>query len=79
MAADYYQAIVTVERNLSLPEDRLAAPPAIGQLMALVDSLRESTLNPSQIDTVRALRAGLMALAEQETDIENVKVLYSGN
>jgi hypothetical protein len=30
-----------------------------------VDSLREGTLNATQVETVRALREGLLALAER--------------
>ena len=73
MAADNYQAMSFVEQRLSLPEDRLAKPPQIGQLMALVDALRGSTLNPAQIETLRALRVGLVALSEQLT-MGDVKV-----
>ena len=32
---------------------------------ALVDSLRSGTLNESQLETVRVLRAGLAALSER--------------
>jgi hypothetical protein len=42
-----------------------AKPPSNGQLLALVDALRGGTLNESQQETVRALRAGLVALAER--------------
>ena len=62
-----------VEQRLSLPEDRLAKPPQIGQLVALVDALRGGTLNPAQIETLRALRVGLVALSEQLT-MGDVKV-----
>ena len=73
MAADYYQTMAFVEQSLSLPEDRLAKPPQIGQLVALVDALRGGTLNPAQIETLRALRVGLVALSEQLT-MGDVKV-----
>jgi site-specific recombinase XerD len=66
VAADYYQAMAVVERQLALPEDCLSQPLGIGQLLALVDSLREGTLNASQIEAVRVLRAGIQALAEKE-------------
>ncbi len=73
VAADYYQAMAFVEQRLSLPEDRLARPPQIGQLVALVDALRGGTLNPAQMETLRALRVGLVALSEQLT-MGDVKV-----
>jgi hypothetical protein len=42
-------------------------------LVALVDALRGGTLNPAQIETLRALRVGLVALSEQLT-MGDVKV-----
>jgi len=44
-----------------------------GQPIALVDVLRGGTLNPAQMETLRALRVGLVALSEQLT-IGDVKV-----
>ena len=67
VAADYYRAMAQIERQMSLPEDAYAEPPSSGQLLALVDSLRSGTLNDSQQETVRALRAGLAALAERQS------------
>lgn len=49
-----------------MPEDRIAAPLEIGQLIALVDSLRTGALNTAQSEIVRQLRAGMVALAERE-------------
>jgi len=46
----------------------------MGQLLALVDSLREGTLNGLQAETVRQLRSGILALAERESIIQDVKV-----
>lgn len=66
VAADYYGAMAEIERRLALPEDRLAAPLAIGQLIALVDSLRTGALNAAQSEAVRQLRAGMVVLAERE-------------
>jgi len=76
VAADYYAAMALVERQLCLPEDRLAPPPGPGQLLALVDSLRSGTLDRSQLETVRALRAGILALVENvdERIMGDVKV-----
>jgi hypothetical protein len=65
VAADYYRAMAQIERQMALPEDAYAEPPSSGQLLALVDALRNGTLNESQQETVRALRAGLAALAER--------------
>ena len=64
VAADYYRAMDEVERNLTLQKDAGRPTPGIGQLLALVDSLRAGTLNDAQRETVFALRAGLLDLAE---------------
>jgi integrase/recombinase XerD len=72
VAADYYRAMADVERRLALPEDRLEQPPALGQLLALVDALHTGTLNAEQAELVRLLRSGLAALAEKE--FQDVKV-----
>ena len=64
---------------MPLPEDRLSAAPGIGQLSALVDSLHTGTLNAVQNEAVRQLRAGIVALAEKEFVIHNVKVLGPGD
>jgi hypothetical protein len=74
VAVDYYGAMAVIERRLSLPEDTRGEPPCIGQLLALVDSLREGTLNETQTEAVRQLRAGIMALTERESNIQDVKV-----
>lgn len=65
VAADYYRAMAQIERQMALPEDAYTEPPSSGQLLALVDALRSGTLNESQQETVRVLRAGITALAEQ--------------
>jgi hypothetical protein len=77
VAADFYQAMGVIERRLALPEDALAEPPGTGLLLALVDSLREGTLNETQAATVRQLRAGILALSERQNAIQDVKVLDS--
>jgi site-specific recombinase XerD len=74
VAADYYGAMVAVERRLALPEDQLTQPPGIGQLLALVDALRQGTLNPVQAELVQQLRNGLLTLAETENLREAVMV-----
>ena len=67
VAADYYRAMLQVEHQMALPEDKVAEPPNCGQLLALVDALRSGTLNETQTETVRALRAGIVALAERDS------------
>jgi hypothetical protein len=47
VAADYYQAMQTVERQLALSEDIIAQPPSLGELIALVASLCNGSLTPS--------------------------------
>ena len=65
VAADYYRTMLQVEHQMALPEDATAEPPNSGQLLALVDTLRNGTLNEAQQETVRVLRAGIVALAER--------------
>jgi hypothetical protein len=79
VAADYYQAMGVIEQRLALPEDTLTGQPSAGQLLAMVDSLRKGTLNEVQAETVRQLRAGILALSEQQNAIQDVKVLAPGN
>lgn len=64
VAADYYGAMAQIEKQMKLPEGQQAGPLHVGQLVALVDSLRRGTLNDAQAEAVRALRAGLLAMAE---------------
>jgi integrase len=65
VAADYYRAMNEVERRLNLGPAADDPPPTGGQLLALVDALRDGTLNQAQRETVQALRAGILALVEQ--------------
>ncbi len=69
VAADYYRAMAQVEKQLALPEDDAAEPPNSSQLLALVDTLRDGTLNEIQAETVRSLRAGILALAEGQMSV----------
>ena len=71
VAADYYRAMAQVENRLNLAENAALSPPTPGGLVALVDSLRSGTLNTQQAEAVRALRAGILALAEHETNQAN--------
>ncbi len=69
VAADYYAAMNRVERQLALPEDKMAEPPSIGQLLALIDALHRGTLNPEQVEIVRTLREGLSRIEIREKAI----------
>lgn len=66
LAADYYRAMNEVERQLELVERPPHDAPSLGELVALVDSLRSGTLNDQQANTVQTIRDGIMALAWQE-------------
>ncbi len=66
VASDYYSAMNHVERQLALPEDKMAEPLGIGHLIALTDALRQDVLSPAQSEIVRTLRDGLSRLAERE-------------
>ena len=61
VAADYYRAIGEIESRFKVQGDPAAEPPTSGQLLALVDALRDGTLNDGQRDTLHALRAGILA------------------
>jgi hypothetical protein len=69
LAADYYRAMDQVECSLALAEGANDMPPTGGQLLALVDALRDGTLNESQRETVQALRDGILALVKQTADL----------
>jgi site-specific recombinase XerD len=78
LAADYYRAMNEVERQLELVEGSKQEAPGYGELVALVDSLRSSTLNESQSTAVQAIREGILALARKkpnEIAMEDVKDL----
>jgi hypothetical protein len=53
-----------VESRLALQEGAEAIPPTSGQLLTLVDSPSRGTLDDTQQETVQALRAGILALAQ---------------
>jgi len=69
VAADYYRAMGQVEARMELAQSTNDGPPTGGQLLALVDALRDGTLNEDQRETVHALRLGILALAEQECEV----------
>jgi integrase len=68
VAADYYRAMAHIEHRLALDAEATAPVPDSGQLLALVDALQAGTLNEAQRETVQTLRAGILALAEQEAE-----------
>lgn len=69
----YNGTMAVVERRMALPDDTLAEPPGAGQHLALVDSLRQGTFNEAHGEKMRQLRAGILALAEREGTIQDVK------
>ena len=68
VAADYYRAMSEIEARMALTESTEDPPPTGGQLLALVDALRAGTLTEAQRETVRVLRAGILALVEREVE-----------
>jgi integrase/recombinase XerD len=66
VAADYYRAMAHVERQLALPEDEYAPEQSVGELIALADALKSSVLNDHQLESLHALRSGLLVLAQRE-------------
>jgi hypothetical protein len=66
VAADYYRAMGQIEAQIASQEAGDGSPTSAGQLLALVDALRDGTLNENQRETVQALRDGILALAGQE-------------
>jgi integrase/recombinase XerD len=74
VAADYYRAMAHVERQLALPEDAHAPEQSVGELIALTDALQRGTLNDTQVETLHALRSGLLALAQKEAQETRIKI-----
>ena len=64
VAADYYRAVDQVEAQMELQAGANGGPPNGGQLLALIDTLGNGTLNEEQRETVAVLRAGLLTLVE---------------
>jgi hypothetical protein len=62
VASDYYRAMAQVEQRFATQDCVPIDPPSVGELLALVDSLQNGTLNESQRETVQALRLGIVAL-----------------
>jgi hypothetical protein len=58
-----------IEHRLGLSESTSDLPLSSGQLLALVDRLRDGTLNEKQRETVHTLRKGILALVEQAANV----------
>ncbi len=65
VAADYYRAMAQVESRFASPDETPCPPPSVGELLALLDALRNGMLGESQQQVVQALRVGISALAGQ--------------
>jgi len=65
VAADYYRAMAEIESRFE-GDKTATTPPDSGQLLALVDALHAGTLNDAQRETVQALRAGILAVAQSD-------------
>ena len=62
VAADYYRAMSQVELRFAAQDDAPAVP-SVGELLSLVDTLRNRPLSESQRKAVQALRVGLMTFS----------------
>jgi len=62
VAADYYRAMIQIESQFCLPEDKQVETPGKGELLAMVDALQNGTLNENQLELVHSLRSGIQAL-----------------
>jgi hypothetical protein len=67
VAVYYYRAMAEVEGRMGLQDAGDDLIPSPAHLLALVDSLRNGTLNDAWQETVRALRDGILALVRHET------------
>jgi hypothetical protein len=75
VAEDYFRAMQQVEQQLVLPVDDPKRLLSASEMLALADSLVESTLDPSQFEIISALRARLTSLAGRNLLMMDVKVL----
>jgi integrase/recombinase XerD len=64
VAADYYRAMNQVENLMNLSESEQRPQTTPGELLALVDSLQNGTLNEAQRETLQILRNCILALVE---------------
>jgi hypothetical protein len=67
IAADYYRAMGEIECRIELQEAPDNPLPWTGQLLVLVEALRDGTLNESQKKTVQELRTAILTLAEADS------------
>lgn len=63
IAADYYRAMGQVEEFFGIKPDENPLPPNPGELIALVDSLSNGSLNETQRQTLATLRKGICLLS----------------
>ena len=68
LATDYYCAMAEIESRFGSQDGPNDAAPNLGQMLALLDVLRSGTLNQSQQEAVRALRAGILGLVERDAE-----------
>jgi hypothetical protein len=62
VASDYYRAMGQVERLFTLPENMKVSTTAPAEMIAMIDSLADGTLNPDQRETLRTLRDGILSM-----------------
>ena len=65
VSSDYYRAMEDIERRMALQEETQARLPTGGELLVLMDTLQDETLNEDQRETVQALRAAILAWDEE--------------
>ncbi len=63
VASDYYRAMGQVERLFVLPENVLVSTTTPAEMIAMIDSLANGTLNDPQRQTLQALRDGILSMA----------------
>lgn len=74
LAADYFRAMNEMEQRMALVNVPPSKLPTFGELIALLDSLRNGTLDAEQIGVVQLVRDGILAIARSEKVISDVKV-----
>ena len=62
---DYFGAMSEIEARMEMAEMANGRPISGGHLLALVDTLRQGTLNEDQRQAVLALRMGIVAFVTQ--------------
>jgi site-specific recombinase XerC len=66
LAADYYRAMGQIERLFVQSEGEKAPTMTPTQLVTLVDTLGNGTLNQAQRETLQTLREGILSLVNDE-------------